>query len=1432
MAGENPWDDYKAGASTDSAPWDDFKGGAAPVVKKLSLLDALGGDLGRVSAQTHERPIADPVLAANLNLPEAKSARAIVIGKDSPGSTVDNPFKLTNIDDFAALPNGAYFTGADGVLRQKGQLQSGDIRPIMDVSRPSDIAANSFPVSLVGAPEATGRGFVSGGGKLLEALGKVQNLTNPSSVLLPLVLGRPDLAPGNILANTGREAQATEAIQPNEALGGLPARIGFMGAEQIPTLAAAVATGGGSTAEGLIPAAVRSLPYAGKLIGNIAAGAPTAAALTGEQALTAPEGTSLGDIAKQGAFNLAMGGIPGAIGSSPLVRTVSGGAIGAALPAAQNYLEGKPQDAAANIVGGLTGAILAGGHAPAEVMDPNLARYQASANEAPAAPAAPLQLPAPDLASAATAKPEAPVAPAAPTKAAPFDVEQATKDFHADPRAALDALDHPTLTQLAQDVGLDVAPNEKRVSLISRIAGQPKDFLSNDVLPEYLAAAQDAHTAAQGAPAPEAATPLPGTPPAPSLGDLARSVRRDAILPVDASGTAYTPEQGALTLADAIQANAKAATRALPPAVTTVDSAGNALTSADINRQLLQRRADEQAGLDAANARRNLGITPDIERTQGPRWEQQASDAEDLRTMQEYRDAENDNELAHQRLEDAPEWWVAGQHEQDAFDQHLRDLQQERDVASQPEREAATKALNEAGIAPADHDEALTFSQLIQRALDAGAEPRQLMDAAQEPDNASRARAMWALTNRLEGERDAQGTADAEAGTAGGATQTARPAAAGAPVDAEQRTLAEGRPEAEGAVSERGNRVTAPESTDEFGTPASWVIRNKETGEPVMETFERSTAERINHDKYEAVPVAQHLAEINTPGTKQYESRGDVSRQRAVDLDNVDDFSRELSIDQGNADADRLGIREAVNKALGPVADRIQYLHGYEGLPEDMRRGVMARNNVAKQGRSVAMYSPKTGDVYIFTDGRVTPERAIWSAAHEIAGHDGLRALLGDKLDPALGIARKNPTVAALADAIYAQRNIGEQMKQAGRSHGDGLLLATEEALAELAAAVRTGNYERIHERYGVDVPPGIRERVKAVIGDFLKRLKSLIDDLFGKHVFTDADVRDLLDEAWKAANREKATKPSAERHGGLDEVDESTAQPLVSLAAVRRALEARGVPAEAIAAMSRDQLRAEQAKLRARSEPTPAQTEALGVPSADGKTTAINKATVAEERAMKQKAAIEHDLKQSDPQVWKEAADTLARDPEAGIDLARSLAIKPRPITATEDAMLILDKTRIVNQLNDAYEQSAKAVDRGDGATQLALVSRIDRLEAQLEQNQRASDLAGYHQGAGLRFRRMAANEDYSMAGLIARGKSKAARPLDSAERERLQGMAKDIAAREKALEAREAALRQNRRQAQPVDKQKAARARFDDLAAQLKAISQKDHLKPGCVV
>lgn len=45
--------------------------------------------------------------------------------------------------------------------------------------------------------------------------------------------------------------------------------------------------------------------------------------------------------------------------------------------------------------------------------------------------------------------------------------------------------------------------------------------------------------------------------------------------------------------------------------------------------------------------------------------------------------------------------------------------------------------------------------------------------------------------------------------------------------------------------------------------PASWVIRNKATGEVIAETFSQRVVDALNVEKYEAVPALEHLVSLN-----------------------------------------------------------------------------------------------------------------------------------------------------------------------------------------------------------------------------------------------------------------------------------------------------------------------------------------------------------------------------------------------------------------------------------------------------------------------------------------------------------------------------------------------------------------------------------------
>src|SRR5690606_6432904 len=90
-----------------------------------------------------------------------------------------------------------------------------------------------------------------------------------------------------------------------------------------------------------------------------------------------------------------------------------------------------------------------------------------------------------------------------------------------------------------------------------------------------------------------------------------------------------------------------------------------------------------------------------------------------------------------------------------------------------------------------------------------------------------------------------------------------------------------------------------------------------------------------------------------------------------------------------------------------------------------------------------------------------------------------------------------------------------------------------EEALVELAAAVRTGNYQHIADRYGVEVPAAARAGLRGTIA----RIVEAIRRAFGRvgRGFSDADIYRLIEGAHRYAQRGevRGTSRRAEQQRG-----------------------------------------------------------------------------------------------------------------------------------------------------------------------------------------------------------------------------------------------------------------------------------------------------------
>jgi hypothetical protein len=253
-------------------------------------------------------------------------------------------------------------------------------------------------------------------------------------------------------------------------------------------------------------------------------------------------------------------------------------------------------------------------------------------------------------------------------------------------------------------------------------------------------------------------------------------------------------------------------------------------------------------------------------------------------------------------------------------------------------------------------------------------------------------------------------------------------------------------------------------------------------------------------------------------GLKQRRDEGRAESQLDTEL-------TRQSAEEGQQDAETRGLRDAVRSVLGE-ADTVEFVADVNGVPAEIRKRMKRSPGTTWKGS----FDPKTGRVFIASSAATDPADAAWTAAHEIAGHKGLRGSIGandiDALNNAFRIARQNPTVDRLATEMKRQRTkLGE-------------MTSVEEALAELAAATRTGDYAHIKDRYGIDVPQAQRDTLRGAIERFIQRIKAL----FGKRgaKFSDEQVRDLLEGAWRYVSEGESSR--SEGDATLSEVEpEST---------------------------------------------------------------------------------------------------------------------------------------------------------------------------------------------------------------------------------------------------------------------------------------------------
>ena len=221
----------------------------------------------------------------------------------------------------------------------------------------------------------------------------------------------------------------------------------------------------------------------------------------------------------------------------------------------------------------------------------------------------------------------------------------------------------------------------------------------------------------------------------------------------------------------------------------------------------------------------------------------------------------------------------------------------------------------------------------------------------------------------------------------------------------------------------------------------------------------------------------------------------------------------------GSVSVDKL--RKALDHALGDLANNVNFITAKD---YGNTQGFDKIRNAGVEG----FYDPINKQVYIVADnieaqnGLSAEERMAWVAWHELV-HNGLDVKHGDELGNILYKVQGNSFISQLAEAIMQDRR-DNQLTEIGYDK------ATEEALAELGAAIKTGKVKALASRYKVELPLEYQGGLKSIIGKNLVSLRQLISKVLGKKVFTTKQVERLLEDALKEVKPDEATKSFAEK--------------------------------------------------------------------------------------------------------------------------------------------------------------------------------------------------------------------------------------------------------------------------------------------------------------
>lgn len=220
-----------------------------------------------------------------------------------------------------------------------------------------------------------------------------------------------------------------------------------------------------------------------------------------------------------------------------------------------------------------------------------------------------------------------------------------------------------------------------------------------------------------------------------------------------------------------------------------------------------------------------------------------------------------------------------------------------------------------------------------------------------------------------------------------------------------------------------------------------------------------------------------------------------TSRKKILTEKNLQGYRKSEKTDTGQQHAE--SIKKRLAESIGRLAEQVDVAAVSEMAPD--------KAQMLLSERVEGWFDGRTGKITLVAEN-LTPERAVWVAWHEL-GHRGFAADGFAKYRAELERADGNSLIRRIADAVQEEREGTGDAAASVRS------AAVEEAVVELYAAQRTGDWSGIENRYGVKVGNGLKRGIAGVLARIGAVLRRVLQRLAGKAdgAMSDADVFAML---------------------------------------------------------------------------------------------------------------------------------------------------------------------------------------------------------------------------------------------------------------------------------------------------------------------------------